>query len=134
LRLDRNPAIQDTVKTYGITWSNIEGKARIISGGFYEENSFTPGTFATPGFTQLRIGGRNGGSPGTYDAYEIGSSFLSFAALNARMRHDNLLSIAGGGQSLMDDHFSSTETGGSPGFNEFVSLGDIAFIQKKSWS
>ncbi|MEZ5814792.1 MAG: hypothetical protein R3E13_08795 [Alphaproteobacteria bacterium] len=131
--LGGNPAIQDTLKTYGFTWSNIEGKVRIISGGLYKENSFTPGTFAAAGFTQLRIGGRNGGNEpftGTYDAYEIGDKFLSFAALSRRMRHSALLSLAGGGQSLMDDYFSSTETGGSPGFNELVALGSSLYSKE----
>lgn len=127
-RLNRNPAIEDTLKTIGFSWSNSQGLIRIISGGLYEEGSFAPdgGSFASAGFSRLYIGSRNGGSDaftGTLDAYEVGSSFLSFSQLMGRMTHANTKVIAGAGQSLMDDHFDSTESGGTPGFNVFVAQG-----------
>lgn len=119
--LDHARVIEGAMRTFGYSWSNAEGKVRIIGGGDYKEYSFTPdsGAFAAGGFDRLYIGSRNGNNDsfsGSFDAFEVGDTFLSFGALGARMNHENQINVVTGGQSLMSGHFEGQEAGSDSGY------------------
>ena len=129
--LEDNRSVENTLRTYGISWSNAEGKMRLVSGGAHDEHSFTSGTFSDDTWERLYIGSRNGGSQpftGTYETLEIGNAFLSARALGLRMKHANMFVFIGGGQSLMSGHWSnSADAGDDDGYISFIETADTLY-------
>lgn len=120
---------EGAVRTFGFTWNNAQGTLSVIGGGETNQYAFTPGSFSSTGFTNLSIGSRNGGSEpftGTIHAYEIGSGFLTDAALAGRMKYDGLMTILGAGQSLMGGHWKPQDGSTDHGYQQFTAVGSNA--------
>lgn len=131
--LEANRSVENTLRTYGVSWSNSQGLFNVVCGGAHAQETFTPGlgVFSDDTWENLYIGSRNGGSQpftGTYEFLEIGSAFISRRALGLRMRHANMFVFIGGGQSLMSGHWSnSAATGNDDGYISFIETADALY-------
>ena len=130
-----NIVIENTIRTYGLSWNNNLGLVTLVGGGAIKQYTFTPkdAVFADDGFTKKRVGERNGGSnpfTGTITEYEIGNLYHSSAALGKRMQHSNSLILLGGGQSLMSGHWDSQESSGNAGYVAFVTDGAALYSKE----
>ena len=123
--LEAGRVIADISRSFGISWSNSNGTMIVACGGVAREFTFTPdsASFSNPGFSRLYVGSRNRGSEpltGTVEAFEVGDTALSMAALGSRMKHDDMFVIIGAGQSLMRGHWSSQEDGTDVGYGKLL--------------
>ena len=120
--------VQDTERTFGISWSNAEGIVRISSTEFGRNYTFTPDSANFNGslvWSELNIGSRaNNVDPfnGNIAIHRIGCDFLSQAELSQMLLHLNSQTFVGGGQSLMGQHWRNTsDSNQNTGYRSFLS-------------
>ncbi len=105
----------------GLSWTANE--AVLVGNGAY---NLTTWAGANPsGITELNAGHRNGAAEmlwGHITEIAVGCGYKTPGGLGARMYKSGDIAIAGGGQSLIGNHFNSTESSSAGGHDKVIAV------------